>query len=113
LQHNTQDRYIKEMTSYNKTNQENGHDHLGQAVQEHHHSSGSHSHHHSSSGAHHLSSGKHKHHHHEDSSEKFKNRTLMTAKRRKLIEKYLFRFTCVLALIVVLTCLFVYFFNPQ
>ena len=55
----------------------------------------------------------HHHHHHMDSSERFKNRTLMTAKRRKLLEKYLFRFTCLLALIVVLTCLYVYFFNPQ
>ena len=55
----------------------------------------------------------HHHRHHIDSSERFKNRTLMTAKRRKLIEKYLFRFTCLVALIVVLTCLYVYFFNPQ
>lgn len=55
----------------------------------------------------------HHHRHHIDSSERFKNRTLMTAKRRKLIEKYLFRFLCMVALIVVLTCLYVYFFNPQ
>lgn len=55
----------------------------------------------------------HHHRHHIDSSERFKNRTLMTAKRRKLIEKYLFRFTCLVALIVVLTCLYVYLFNPQ
>ena len=55
----------------------------------------------------------HHHHHHEDSAERFKKRTLMTAKRRKLIEKYLFRVTCLVALIVVLTCLYVYFFNPQ
>lgn len=55
----------------------------------------------------------HHHHHHEDSAERFKKRTLMTAKRRKLLEKYLFRVTCLVALIVVLTCLYVYFFNPQ
>ena len=55
----------------------------------------------------------HHHHHHIDSSERAKNRILMTAKRRKIIEKYLFRFLCIVATVVVLTCIFVYFFNPQ
>jgi ABC-type nickel/cobalt efflux system permease component RcnA len=101
------------MASYNKTNQENNNHILGQTVQEHSHTSHSHSHHQHGMRTNHLSSGSHRHHHHEDSSDRFKNRSLLTAKRRKLIEKYLFRFTCLLALIVVLTCLFVYFFNPQ
>jgi hypothetical protein len=90
------------------------HDAQGQEVIGHHHSSEESSHQNDGTKTYtHTHHHHHHHHHHMDSSERVKNRILMTAKRRKIIEKYLFRFMCLLATIVVLTCLYVYFFNPQ
>lgn len=97
---------MAEHDPYHKTKQ----DALGQEVTEHHHHNEKESRQHSGTSTH---THHHHHHHHVDSSERFKNKILMTAKRRKIIEKYLFRFMCLLATIVVLTCLYVYFFNPK
>ena len=96
-----------EHNHYHKTKQEA----LGQEVTEHHQHNETEAHQQSGTKTH--THHHHHHRHHIDSSERFKNKILMTAKRRKIIEKYLFRFMCLLATIVVLTCLYVYFFNPQ
>lgn len=82
----------------------------GQVITEHHRSTRSS---HQQNGTKTYNHTHHHHHHHADSSERAKNRILMTAKRRKIIEKYLFRFLCIVATVIVLTCIFVYFFNPQ
>lgn len=87
------------------------HDAQGQEVIGHHHSVEESSRQNDGSKTHTRSH--HHHRHHMDSSERVKNRILMTAKRRKIIEKYLFRFLCLVAMVVVLTCLYVYIFNPQ
>ena len=76
-----------------------------------------HSSHHSSS-SHSTSSHSHQSHHHHhkhklDSSERMKNRLLLNARRRKVIEKVLFFVALVVAILVIIACIAVNVFDIQ
>ena len=74
--------------------------------QQHHHSHYHHEHHHE----HHEHHHHHEHHggKHVDGSERFKIHNLSAAKRRKLMEKWIFRLLCILAIVVTLLCIYLY-----
>ncbi len=50
----------------------------------------------------------HHHHHHRDESEIFKNRQLKSKKRAKIFSNFLFTTGCILALLIIITVLWIY-----
>lgn len=78
--------------------------------EEHHHKHHSHHEHHERH--------EHHHHHHEsrgdkhvDGSERFKIHNLSAAKRRKLTEKWVFILLVVMAIVVTLLCIYIYYID--
>ena len=68
---------------------------------------------------HHMHHSHHEHHHHHhhheshggkhvDGSERFKRHSLSAAKRRKLMEKWIFISLCVTAIVITLLCIYIY-----
>jgi hypothetical protein len=66
-----------------------------------------HSSHHGSS----HSQSRHHHKHKEDASERMKNHLLLTAKRRKVLEKVLFHVALVAAVLIIIACILVSVFD--